>query len=75
LRLVPAVPTKDTVGAIGELVDARYVRHIGFGDARETNEYTICKSLIGRTAAARGGWCQPGFSPWGSCPRIANGLL
>lgn len=31
-RLDPAVPIEDTVGAIGELVDAGYVRHIGLSE-------------------------------------------
>ncbi|MEH3143356.1 MAG: aldo/keto reductase [Mycobacterium kyogaense] len=31
-RLDPAVPIEDTVGAIGELVDGGYVRHIGLSE-------------------------------------------
>ncbi|MET0898947.1 MAG: aldo/keto reductase [Mycobacterium sp.] len=31
-RLDPAVPIEDTVGAIGDLVDAGYVRHIGLSE-------------------------------------------
>ncbi|ULN37416.1 aldo/keto reductase [Mycolicibacterium smegmatis] len=31
-RLDPAVPIEETVGAIGELVDAGYVRHIGLSE-------------------------------------------
>ncbi|MFD6399775.1 aldo/keto reductase [Nocardia sp. NPDC060249] len=31
-RLDPAVPIEDTVGAIGELVEAGYVRHIGLSE-------------------------------------------
>lgn len=31
-RLDPAVPIEDTIGAIGELVDAGYVRHIGLSE-------------------------------------------
>jgi len=31
-RLDPAVPIEDTVGTIGELVDAGYVRHIGLSE-------------------------------------------
>jgi aryl-alcohol dehydrogenase-like predicted oxidoreductase len=31
-RIEPAVPVEETVGAIGELVDAGYVRHIGLSE-------------------------------------------
>lgn len=31
-RLDPAVPIEDTIGAIGDLVDAGYVRHIGLSE-------------------------------------------
>ncbi|WP_428267860.1 aldo/keto reductase [Haliangium sp.] len=32
-RIDPAVPIEDTIGAIGEMVDAGYVRHIGLSEA------------------------------------------
>ncbi len=32
-RVDPAVPIEDTVGAIGELIDAGYVRHVGLSEA------------------------------------------
>ncbi len=32
-RVDPAVPIEETVGAIGELVDAGYVRHVGLSEA------------------------------------------
>jgi aryl-alcohol dehydrogenase-like predicted oxidoreductase len=32
-RVDPSVPIEDTVGAIGEMVDAGYVRHIGLSEA------------------------------------------
>lgn len=44
-RLDPAVPIEDTVGAIGELVDAGYVRHIGLSE--------VGSDTIGRAAAVR----------------------
>ncbi|MDV3126433.1 aldo/keto reductase [Mycobacterium sp. 21AC1] len=44
-RLDPAVPIEDTVGAIGELVDAGYVRHIGLSE--------VGSSTIRRAAAVR----------------------
>ncbi|GAA1676242.1 aldo/keto reductase [Mycolicibacterium murale] len=36
-RLDPAVPIEDTIGAIGELVDAGYVRHIGLSELGAEN--------------------------------------
>jgi aryl-alcohol dehydrogenase-like predicted oxidoreductase len=44
-RLDPAVPIEDTVGAIGELVDAGYVRHIGLSE--------VGSETIRRAAAVR----------------------
>ncbi|OBI11886.1 aldo/keto reductase [Mycobacterium sp. E2462] len=44
-RLDPAVPIEDTVGAIGELVDAGYVRHIGLSE--------VGSETIRRAAAIR----------------------
>ncbi|MGH3561770.1 MAG: aldo/keto reductase [Mycobacterium sp.] len=44
-RLDPAVPIEDTVGAIGELVDAGYVRHIGLSE--------VGSDTIRRAAAVR----------------------
>jgi aryl-alcohol dehydrogenase-like predicted oxidoreductase len=44
-RLDPAVPIEDTIGAIGELVDAGYVRHIGLSE--------VGPQTIRRAAAVR----------------------
>ncbi len=44
-RLDPAVPIEDTVGAIGELVDAGYVRHVGLSE--------VGSETIRRAAAVR----------------------
>lgn len=44
-RLDPAVPIEDTVGALGELVDAGYVRHIGLSE--------VGSATIRRAAAVR----------------------
>lgn len=44
-RLDPTVPIEDTVGAIGELVDAGYVRHIGLSE--------VGSATIRRAAAVR----------------------
>jgi aryl-alcohol dehydrogenase-like predicted oxidoreductase len=44
-RLDPAVPVEDTIGAIGELVDAGYVRHIGLSE--------VGAETIRRAAAVR----------------------
>jgi aryl-alcohol dehydrogenase-like predicted oxidoreductase len=44
-RLDPAVPIEDTVGAIGELVDAGYVRHIGLS---EVGSDTIRRAAVVR---------------------------
>jgi aryl-alcohol dehydrogenase-like predicted oxidoreductase len=44
-RLDPAVPIEDTIGAIGELVDAGYVRHIGLSE--------VGSETIRRAAAIR----------------------
>jgi aryl-alcohol dehydrogenase-like predicted oxidoreductase len=44
-RLDPAVPIEDTIGAIGELVDAGYVRHIGLSE--------VGSDTIRRAAAIR----------------------
>ncbi|MBU8809750.1 aldo/keto reductase [Mycolicibacterium goodii] len=44
-RLDPAVPIEDTVGAIGELVDAGYVRHVGLSE--------VGADTIRRAAAVR----------------------
>lgn len=44
-RLDPAVPIEETVGAIGELVDAGYVRHIGLSE--------VGSDTIRRAAAVR----------------------
>src|SRR6185312_10741993 len=44
-RLDPAVPIEETVGAIGEMVDAGYVRHIGLSE--------VGAETIRRAAAVR----------------------
>ena len=44
-RLDPSVPIEDTIGAIGELVDAGYVRHIGLSE--------VGPETIRRAAAVR----------------------
>ncbi|MGB3486389.1 MAG: aldo/keto reductase [Mycobacterium sp.] len=44
-RLDPAVPVEDTIGALGELVDAGYVRHIGLSE--------VGSETIRRAAAVR----------------------
>ncbi|MEV0358702.1 aldo/keto reductase [Nocardia sp. NPDC050697] len=44
-RLDPAVPIEETIGAIGELVDAGYVRHIGLSE--------VGSATIRRAAAVR----------------------
>jgi aryl-alcohol dehydrogenase-like predicted oxidoreductase len=44
-RLDPEVPIEETVGAIGEMVDAGYVRHIGLSE--------VGAETIGRAAATR----------------------
>ncbi|MDT5219309.1 MAG: hypothetical protein QOF15_1414, partial [Mycobacterium sp.] len=44
-RLDPRVPIEDTIGAIGELVDAGYVRHIGLSE--------VGSETIRRAAAVR----------------------
>lgn len=44
-RLDPAVPIEDTIGAVGELVDAGYVRHIGLSE--------VGSETIRRAAAVR----------------------
>ncbi|HEX2286504.1 MAG TPA: aldo/keto reductase, partial [Mycobacterium sp.] len=44
-RLDPAVPIEDTIGAIGELVDAGYVRHIGLS---EVGSHTIRRAAAVR---------------------------
>lgn len=44
-RLDPTVPIEDTIGAIGELVDAGYVRHIGLSE--------VGSETIRRAAAVR----------------------
>ncbi|MDZ4270590.1 MAG: aldo/keto reductase [Mycobacterium sp.] len=44
-RLDPAVPIEDTIGAVGELVDAGYVRHIGLSE--------VGSDTIRRAAAVR----------------------
>src|SRR5208282_4040008 len=44
-RLDPNVPIEDTVGAIGELIDAGYVRHVGLSEVGPTT--------IRRAAAVR----------------------
>lgn len=44
-RLDPTVPIEDTVGAIGELIDAGYVRHVGLSE--------VGSETIRRAAAVR----------------------
>lgn len=44
-RLDPSVPIEDTIGAVGELVDAGYVRHIGLSE--------VGSETIRRAAAVR----------------------
>jgi aryl-alcohol dehydrogenase-like predicted oxidoreductase len=44
-RLDPAVPIEETIGAIGELVDAGYIRHIGLSE--------VGSETIRRAAAVR----------------------
>lgn len=62
-RLDPAVPIEETVGAIGELVDAGYVRHVGLSEVgaatirraattRRINDLQIEYSLASRGVEA-----------------------
>jgi aryl-alcohol dehydrogenase-like predicted oxidoreductase len=62
-RIEPAVPVEETIGAIGELVDAGYVRHIGLSEVgaetvrracavREICDVQIEYSLISREIEA-----------------------
>ncbi len=64
VRLDPAVPIEDTVGAIAEMVQAGYVRHIGLSEVgsetirRAAAVHSICDlqieySLISRTLEAK----------------------
>jgi len=59
-RIEPAVPVEETVGAIGELVDAGYVRHIGLSEVgaetvrRATAVREICDLQIEYSLISRG---------------------
>lgn len=59
-RLDPAVPIEDTVGAIGEMVQAGYVRHIGLSEVgaatirRAQTAHPICDVQIEYSLASRG---------------------
>lgn len=59
-RLDPAVPIEDTVGAIGELVDLGYVRHIGLSEVgsetirRAAGVRPICDLQIEYSLMSRG---------------------
>ena len=59
-RLDPAVPVEDTVGAIGELVDLGYVRHIGLSEVgsetirRAARIRPICDLQIEYSLMSRG---------------------
>jgi aryl-alcohol dehydrogenase-like predicted oxidoreductase len=59
-RIEPAVPVEETIGAIGELVDAGYVRHIGLSEAgaetvrRATAVRDICDLQIEYSLISRG---------------------
>jgi aryl-alcohol dehydrogenase-like predicted oxidoreductase len=59
-RIEPAVPVEETIGAIGELVDAGYVRHIGLSEVgaetvrRATAVRDICDVQIEYSLISRG---------------------
>jgi aryl-alcohol dehydrogenase-like predicted oxidoreductase len=59
-RIEPAVPVEETIGAIGELVDAGYVRHIGLSEVgaetvrRATAVREICDLQIEYSLVSRG---------------------
>jgi aryl-alcohol dehydrogenase-like predicted oxidoreductase len=59
-RLNPAVPIEETVGAIGEMVEAGYVRHVGLSEVgadtiRRANEtHPICDLQIEYSLLSRG---------------------
>ena len=59
-RLDPAVPIEDTVGAIGEMVKAGHVRHIGLSEVgaatirRAQTVHPICDLQIEYSLASRG---------------------
>ena len=59
-RLDPDVPIEETVGAIGELVEAGYVRHVGLSEVgaetirRAAATHTICDLQIEYSLISRG---------------------
>ena len=59
-RLDPEVPIEDTVGAIGELVKAGYVRYVGLSEVgaetlhRASAEHPICSLQIEYSVVSRG---------------------
>jgi pyridoxine 4-dehydrogenase len=59
-RIEPAVPVEETIGAIGDLVDAGYVRHIGLSEVgaatvrRATAVREICDLQIEYSLISRG---------------------
>jgi aryl-alcohol dehydrogenase-like predicted oxidoreductase len=59
-RIEPEVPVEETIGAIGELVDAGYVRHIGLSEVgaetvrRATAVRDICDLQIEYSLVSRG---------------------
>jgi aryl-alcohol dehydrogenase-like predicted oxidoreductase len=59
-RIEPAVPVEETIGAIGELVDAGYVRHIGLSEvgaetvSRACAVRPICDVQIEYSLVSRG---------------------
>ena len=59
-RLDPAVPIEDTIGAIAELVEAGYVRHIGLSEVgvetirRAARVHPICDVQIEYSLVSRG---------------------
>ena len=59
-RFNPAVPIEETVGAIGEMVEAGYVRHVGLSEVgadtirRANGTHTICDLQIEYSLLSRG---------------------
>ena len=59
-RIEPAVPVEETIGAIGELVDAGYVRHIGLSEVgaqtlrRASAVHAICDLQFEYSLVSRG---------------------
>ena len=59
-RLDPSVPIEETVGTIGDMIKAGYVRHIGLSEVgaetirRAANTYSICDLQIEYSLISRG---------------------